>query len=1591
MRGRSYWGQWFSSRKHRKSSSQRIKKPLLAAIESLEARCVLSATVTSNYLTLSYPSAPQAGASVTVNAKINGTLISGVPRTGTLSVSEGTDPALATLDLSAATPNSSGYYALVIPAGLTAGSHVLSIAYSGDDNYAATSSNVTLSVVNDTLALKYTSQTLPAAQYSVGVAVKSTQLTGTPGGTLTLSEGSNTLATVNLTDATPDANGYFTLAAGNLSVGNHTLRISYSGDGTYTANSASISVKASVPLSTTVGASYSSSPFTGAAYTVNAIVNGIVAQGVARTGTLSLVEGEDTVASVDLATATPNANGYYGLTVANGLAVGTHNFQVVYSGDANYGGSKLTLATVTSKLQTTSVASSYSTTGYVGGAFTVTSKVNGSLTAGVDRTGTLSLVEGDTTLASVNLATAVPNTAGYFSLTVAGGLSLGTHALQVVYSGDALYATSKQVLSTVTSKQQTTSLITSYTTVPYVGSAYTVGAQISGILTTGAARTGTLSLVEGDATLASLNLATAVPGSNGYYSLTVAAGLTVGTHALKVVYSGDAGYVGSSATLSTVTAKQYATTTSVGYSTSVYVGSDYVVTAKVNGTLSPSVGRTGTISLVEGDTTLASVNVATATPDAAGNYAVTVAGGLSLGTHALKVVYSGDVIYTSSSYTLPSVTARQYVTSILPGSYSTIPYVGTDFTVTAKVSGTAAATGRTGTLSLVEGSTTLASVDIATATPDANGYVTLKVAGGLTAGAHALKVVYSGDTLYAGSNYPLMTVTSRLYTSSISPSYSISPNVGYDYTVGAKLTSSPAPATARTGTLTLVEGDTILASVNLATATPNATGYYSLTVAGGLSLGAHSVKIVYSGDSLYAATSYSLATINVRQIGSSIALSYTTPQANQSLTVNAKVNGSTLTDPPRTGTLTLSEGDNVLATADITTATPNANGYFALTVAGGLGIGTHTLKITYSGDTTYASATSSLTTTLINDSLAVKRSALTLIGAQYPVGIAVRTTQQLGSAPGGTLTISEGGVTLATLDLGDATPDSAGYYTLNPGSFTAGAHTLKVTYSGDGVYSANSTSFSFTAVSPLTTTVVASGAATSTINNAYTVSALISGTVAEGVARTGTLALVEGDTTLASVDISAVAPGSNGYYSLTVTGGVLSLGSHTLQVVYTSGDANYSGSSKTLSAVNVVKVADSLSVSYPTSTQAGTAVTISTRINGTVQTANPRTGTITVSDGDNVLGTIDLSTATPTSTGYYALSLPAGLTAGGHAISVSYSGDDVYAAATSNVSINVLNDTLALKYTSQALVGAKYVVGVAVKSTQLTGTPGGTITLTEGSTVLATLDLSDPDVAPDANGYYSLSVDAGFALGVHSLKVNYSGDGTWTANSSALTVTGASPLATSLGLSYSSGLNVTGTFYAYVSIGGSTALGIARTGTITITEGDNVLKTIDLATAVPNASGQYYLSLAAGTLPAGTHSLSIAYSGDDNYAAATRTISVSVYNDYLLTKYSTTATTGSDYTVQVAVRSTTLTTPPTGGTLSLVQGSTVLGYIDLSSEDVVADAQGYYTIKLTGGFAAAGNVTGLRIVYSGDAVYTGYTVSLATVKVTDPPAPPVLV
>jgi hypothetical protein len=259
---------------------------------------------------------------------------------------------------------------------------------------------------------------------------------------------------------------------------------------------------------------------------------------------------------------------------------------------------------------------------------------------------------------------------------------------------------------------------------------------------------------------------------------------------------------------------------------------------------------------------------------------------------------------------------------------------------------------------------------------------------------------------------------------------------------------SASGATVNGGTVTLFDGTT-----ELGNAVVNGVGGVTFQTST-LALGNHALTASYGGTSTFDGSTSSALSVRVVGATTSLSTNWSTPIAGQAWTVNAAVNGTLLTNTPRTGTLTLTQGTTVLASVDIATATPNGSGYYALQVPGGLALGANTLKLTYSGDANYGASTVTYMLTVYNDALSVSYSA-PLAGQPYTVKAKVLGPLIGAAARTGTLSLVEGTTVLATVDITQATADANGYYSLLVSSgFSAGLHSFKVLYSGDAVYNA---------------------------------------------------------------------------------------------------------------------------------------------------------------------------------------------------------------------------------------------------------------------------------------------------------------------------------------------------------------------------------------------------------------------------------------------------------------------------------------------------------------------------------------------------------
>ncbi|SNT41479.1 NHL repeat-containing protein [Granulicella rosea] len=356
-------------------------------------------------------------------------------------------------------------------------------------------------------------------------------------------------------------------------------------------------------------------------------------------------------------------------------------------------------------------------------------------------------------------------------------------------------------------------------------------------------------------------------------------------------------------------------------------------------------------------------------------------------------------------------------------------------------------------------------------------------------------------------------------------------------------TGSPAPGqalvvtakanAAATGAITLYIDGTPYLAVELS------SGVATFSIPAGLTVGTHALTATYAGDATYApTTTATAATLSVVVTLATptimIASSGTDLNPGQSDTFTGTVVTQTGLATP-TGTLTFFDG-----TTNLGTATLNAAGIGSISYA--LASGTHSITVSYSGDTVYAAGKSSAVTVNVS-SFITTTTALVVTPAQpvggYVYGTALSATatitQSSGTAtPTGTMTYSlDGAISTQPVANKQAT------LSLNP---NAGTHVLTASYSGDSNFTFSSSTVQFVTIKDTTATTLkasstafAAGSYVTLTANVTSLSGGIPGGVVvfkNGATTIGTVALVKGVATLTT----SALPGGTDAVNATYTG-----------------------------------------------------------------------------------------------------------------------------------------------------------------------------------------------------------------------------------------------------------------------------------------------------------------------------------------------------------------------------------------------------------------------------------------------------------------------
>jgi hypothetical protein len=708
--------------------------------------------------------------------------------------------------------NSAGTATLTY-ASLTTGSHSITAVYSGDTDYAgSTSAALTQAIQKVNTGVTIAANANPAN--SGAIVVFSVTVTGsnstTPNipvtGTVNVTEGATLLGSGTLASAgSGPASSTVSISVASFAPGPHAITVTYVGDTNYA--SSTNGMLETVNLATS-SVALSASPATTIATKPMTLIAHVSSTGGVPTGTVQFLDGTVVLGTGGL------SNGAASYTTAT-LSVGTHMITAAYLGDPKDGASTSAPFAVVVKAATTAVtvAPSQNPSNF-GQPLTLNISVTGN---GAVPGGSVTIYDGTAALQSTAL-----NSNGFTSFTTSS-LGDGPHTLTVVYSGDANDLPSTSAPLTVNVLQTVTLTLSSPSPNPSIArSNVHFVATISALQ--GIQPTGSISFVMDGTKALGAGL---ISGSTATLDTTA---IPVGTHTIVASYSGSSTTqaLNSPAYTQVVNAAGVSVAVVSNANPATY-GALLTFTATASSTAGP---LTGTVDFKDGGTTigsaaLSSTGVATFTTSTLGT-----------GSHNIVAAYLGDSNdLPASSSTLVQVVQRATSITLSPSQNPLLTLAPLVLSAAVDNGGGPAPTG---TITFTQDKVVLATVPVS-----ASGTATYSIAS-LPAGTHTFLATYSGDAVDIGSSsIPMNELVQLRATADVLTTSASSLTGGQQLTLISVLHWT-GPVTP-TGTVTFSSGTYTLATVPV-----DPTGVATVTVL--LSGTSASLNASYSGDTDYTAS-----------------------------------------------------------------------------------------------------------------------------------------------------------------------------------------------------------------------------------------------------------------------------------------------------------------------------------------------------------------------------------------------------------------------------------------------------------------------------------------------------------------------------------------------------------------------------------------------------------------------------------------------------------------------------------------------------------------------------------------------------------------
>ncbi|MBI3411311.1 MAG: Ig-like domain repeat protein [Planctomycetes bacterium] len=970
----------------------------------------------------------------------------------------------------------------------------------------------------------------------------------------------------------------------------------------------------------------------------------------------------------------------------------------------------------------------------------------------------------------------------------------------------------------------------------------------------------------------------------------------VNQHFISAVYSGDSTHSAATASLVQKVHDSATTTTLTPSANPSSPGQAVTFTATVTGTGGTP---TGMVTFMEGTTVLAQSALS------GGSTSFTTSS-LGIGSHTISAVYYSDIKFATSTGSASAVV--QVTTSTSAASSPNPATFGNSVTFTAAVASTGGVP--SGSVTFTEGANVLASeVPV-----DGTGHASFSSTT-LAVGSHTITASFIGNPgwLNSSGNAPPQTVqdnTSTTVASSLNPSH-----FGDTVTFTATVTAAHPAAGVPNGTVTFTEGATTWAS----NVSVDGIGHASFATSA-LSFGNHVITASFTGTTGWLTSSgNSLTQIVQDGTSTSVASSANPSNFGTSVTFTATVTGANGGTP--TGTVTFTEGPTVLASS----VPLDGSGQAAFSTAG-LGVGSHLIHAAFTGTGGWLNSSGDAAAQIVQDGTSTTVSSSlnpSTFGQSISFTATVAAADASAGTPPGTVTFTEGVTVLAS----NVAVDGAGHASFSTTSLGVGPHTIAATFTGATGWLGSNGDSAAQQVTDGTGTAVSSSPNPSAFGGSVTFTATVIAADAGAGIPTGAVTFTEG----ASVLASNVAVNGSGQASFSTTG--LSVGSHTITATFTGTGGWQNSAGNDSSVPQVVNNGTTTSaLSAPNPSTFGDSVTFTATVTDGGAGAGVPTGTVTFTEGVTVLA----SGVAVDGAGHASFST-ATLGVGSHTITASFTGTGGWQNSSDNTAAQLVQDT-----TTTTLVSSgspvdfrQNVIFTATVTADHSGigagVPVGTVSFTEGATVLAA------NVPVDGSGHASFSDDT-LSMGDHTITATFTGAVGWGGSS------GSTDQEIQEGTSVALSTNPTVanfgqqiTFGATISVENPAAP--IPTGSVTFSEGATILA----ADVALDAAG--HAEFSSSSLSVGTHNITADFTGTNGFedsSGVSGPIQVQDGTSTSVTSSPNPSTFGQAVTFTAAISAADAGAGVSTGTVTFTEGATTL------ASNVAVDGSGQATFSTSG-------------------------------------------